>query len=38
VLAAPDPVGVLDVLVAWEPLSPTRKWVEAEVADRRDPT
>jgi uncharacterized protein (TIGR00730 family) len=38
VLAAPDPVGVLDVLAAWEPPSPTRKWVDDAVAPDRDPT
>jgi uncharacterized protein (TIGR00730 family) len=38
VLAAPDPVGVLDVLAAWEPPPPTRKWVDDAVAPDRDPT
>jgi uncharacterized protein (TIGR00730 family) len=38
VLAAPDPVGALDALAAWEPPPPTRKWVDDGVAPDRDPT
>ena len=38
VLAAPDPAGALDVLAAWEPPQPTRKWVDDGVAPDRDPT
>jgi uncharacterized protein (TIGR00730 family) len=37
VLAASDPAGVLDVLAAWEPPPPTRKWVDDAVARGRDP-
>jgi hypothetical protein len=41
VLAASDPAGVLDVLAAWEPPPPTRKWVDDAVDDAvapdRDP-
>ena len=37
VLAAPDPAGVLDVLAAWEPPPPTRKWVDDAVADAMAP-
>jgi uncharacterized protein (TIGR00730 family) len=37
VLAASDPAGVLDLLAAWEPPPPTRKWVDAAVAPGRDP-
>lgn len=36
VLAASDPAGVLDMLAAWEPPPPTRKWVDAAVAPDRD--
>jgi uncharacterized protein (TIGR00730 family) len=37
VLAASDAAGVLDVLAAWEPPSPTRKWVDGAVAQDRGP-
>jgi uncharacterized protein (TIGR00730 family) len=37
VLAASDPAGVLDVLAAWEPPSPTRKWVDGAVEQDRGP-
>jgi uncharacterized protein (TIGR00730 family) len=37
VLAASDPAGVLDVLAAWEPPSPTRKWVDGAVERDRGP-
>ena len=33
VLAASDPAGALDVLAAWEPPAPTRKWVDDGIAD-----
>jgi uncharacterized protein (TIGR00730 family) len=37
VLAASDPAGVLDVLAAWEPPTPTRKWVDGAVDQDRGP-
>jgi uncharacterized protein (TIGR00730 family) len=37
VLAASDPAGVLDELAAWEPPSPTRKWVDGAVEQDRGP-
>ena len=37
VLAASDPAVVLDVLAAWEPPSPTRKWVDGAVEQDRGP-
>ena len=37
VLAASDPAGVLDVLAAWQPPSPTRKWVDGAVEQDRGP-
>ena len=33
VLAASDPAGVLDLMAAWEPPPPTRKWVDDAVDD-----